>query len=458
MVLIATGTLRAQGTAPGDLDKAIAALRHIDQSKIPQETREAKAAEVQQAWETLTAARDKGTAALQAELLRIDKTGERDDFFKLSAAGLFWRIGGLEQAPAIAAIWEKTPLHVQYNYTFLSALEAAKTHDPRALPMLTACLQDHQGTFFVPTHSLNLTWPLTHEFLWGIYGPTGLPVLGKLLETSKDPVQLESAIWLLAHAQHLDSLKSIRRIAASGQGSLRRMAVRSLGFYGHPDDYDALIAGLKTKDPEQAFMCVAALYDFGDLRAVDHVLPLLKSTDEKLSGEVQSCLMHLLTPASFEGLRAYVDTLKDDEEKKNSQDFFDHVLGQFKMDWPTYLAKDAGQKKALFTALRETRESHFRLAAADRPLSREQFLEATAEWKENRRITGEKYGWVESRHVLSVATPDDIPLLLEVKAAVLLRLSDECLYETRTLDDLVQRLGRSRYRKIVDVCEKVEPK
>jgi len=59
------------------------------------------------------------------------------------------------------------------------------------------------------------------------------------------------------------------------------------------------------------------------------------------------------------------------------------------------------------------------------------------------------YAWVEERHLLSVASPQDIPLLLGVRAAVYARLSDECLDEVARLDRVIIRLGRSRYRKVV---------
>jgi hypothetical protein len=57
---------------------------------------------------------------------------------------------------------------------------------------------------------------------------------------------------------------------------------------------------------------------------------------------------------------------------------------------------------------------------------------------------------------LAASTPADIDLWLEVKAKVCLRVSDECLPEMQTIDELVLRLGRSRYRKVVGLCDKVE--
>jgi hypothetical protein len=84
-------------------------------------------------------------------------------------------------------------------------------------------------------------------------------------------------------------------------------------------------------------------------------------------------------------------------------------------------------------------------------------LEAAEGWKKNRCITLGTYAWVEDRHALAASTLADIDLWLEVKARVCLRLSDECLSEMETIDRIVLRLGRSRYRKVVGLCDKVEP-
>jgi hypothetical protein len=89
-------------------------------------------------------------------------------------------------------------------------------------------------------------------------------------------------------------------------------------------------------------------------------------------------------------------------------------------------------------------------------LTHKELLKAAAEWKANHRITGGTYEWVEDRHVLAACTPAEIPLLLDVMAACYLRLSDECLYEVQMLQEIVKRIGRSRYRAEVGICERVE--
>jgi hypothetical protein len=57
---------------------------------------------------------------------------------------------------------------------------------------------------------------------------------------------------------------------------------------------------------------------------------------------------------------------------------------------------------------------------------------------------------------MAAAKPSDIPLLLDVAASCYERVSDECLYETRTLRQLIQRIARTQYRKDAGLCEKAE--
>ena len=106
---------------------------------------------------------------------------------------------------------------------------------------------------------------------------------------------------------------------------------------------------------------------------------------------------------------------------------------------------------------RATAEAEFLPKEGDRKLTREEFESACKAWIEASRITTEEHEWIEARHVLAVATPADVPLLLDVRGRLFRRLSDECLAEVMILDDILRRLVRSQYRKEPGVSEKVEP-
>jgi hypothetical protein len=133
------------------------------------------------------------------------------------------------------------------------------------------------------------------------------------------------------------------------------------------------------------------------------------------------------------------------------------VLKPLGLTYQAYTAKTPLEKKQLAASLRDRTEEKYRLKPNDRKLTHDDLLKAAAEWKGKGRITGGTYAWVEDRHVMSAASATDIPLLLDVAAVCYVRLSDECLYEVRALQQLVQRLGRGRYRLKAGLCEKVEP-
>jgi hypothetical protein len=102
--------------------------------------------------------------------------------------------------------------------------------------------------------------------------------------------------------------------------------------------------------------------------------------------------------------------------------------------------------------IKEVRVQKVSFGADERRLSREDLHRAAPLWIKGHRLPE----WLKAKHLITGATPEDIDLLLEVKGAVLHRLSDECLYETRRIDDAIQWLGRSRYRKDPGVTERVE--
>lgn len=457
LALLAPAAAQEHAADP-KLEKAVASLRGIAPETLNDAQREAKAEEIEGAWAALSAAGPAGRARLKRELRQLAKRKERDDFFKLNASALLWQLGRLEEAPAIAELWDTTPLTVSYNYAFYTAMEAARTQDERALPMLLAFLRDKDGVTFFPRHAMEVRFPLTHEFVWGAFGPKGLPALARVLETSQHPTELNSAMRLLGRAQHLDSLPRVRRLAAEAPREVRLSAVGALGLFGHPQDYEFLLSGLRSGDPEQALLHAFALYEFGDLRAVPHLIPLLKSDHELVRMEAISALRHLTTPESVEALRDFSEATKDAREKQRVKRILDLLSERMKTTWRDYALKSPEAKRALVAAYRRDFEEGHRLGEGERPLSRAEFLAAGARWKEKGRLEKADGGKVEAGHILSAATVADIPLLLEVKSRLYLRLSDECLYETRRIDEAVKHLGRGRYRKQPGITERAEAK
>lgn len=441
-----------------ELDKAVVSLRNVNHAALSGEQRKAKGVEINQAWKTIHAAGASGVARLVAELDEVIANHEKDEYFKLNASALLWITGRLKHAEKIGEVWNASKLHVNPNYVFFPAFEAARTQDPRALPMLGACLKDKKGNVRIAAHAMKVAWPLTHEFIWGAYGPKGLPVLERILRSSKDSGVLQSAMLLLSRSQHLAALTKIRQLAAQGEGEVCRTAVECLGMFGHPQDFELLVSTARSKDAGYLVSAVIALKYYQDLRGVPCLVPLLNSPHAAVRRLTIGALYHLATPASLNALEKHSRRATSAGEKEMCKQVLARMLIAMDLTWEAYAAESAMEKAALMAGLRARKEAKYKRVASDRRLTHEEFVKAMNEWKRRRRTTGGTYAWVKDRHVLAVVTPKDLGLLLEVKAAIYGRLSGECLSDIRILDQIVTRLGRCRYRKIVGVCKKVEPR
>jgi hypothetical protein len=322
--------------------------------------------------------------------------------------------------------------------------------------MLRALLHEKRGEFFVTAHSMNLTWPMCQEFVWEIFGSSGLAALEEVLATSKNPAELETAMLLLTRAQHLTSLPNIRRLATHKDNAVRSMAIQCLGPFGHPDDFDLLASGLNAAKGGEKVAYLTAFSAYGDLRAAPLAVRYFDEPDTTVRQAVLSSLLSLPCPESLAAIQHRAELAANPEEKTACGQCAERLLKLVGIPWEVYRTKSAAQKKALFEAACKKEQQRYVLSLADRRLNRAEFLKAVAEWQERHRITGGKYDWVEDRHVLAAATAVDLPLLIDVRARVCERVSDECLAEIATLNRIIERIGRSRYREEVGLTEKVE--
>jgi hypothetical protein len=448
-LVIAYSTNLHADPSEAQLSEAIASMRGIDPKGLSDARQKAKAKELGEAWKVLIGAGSRGVIALKEELKKINTRKEKDDHFKLGAAALLWHIGRFEEVQSIAAIWSGgVDLNASHPYVFYTAFEAAQTQDIRVLPMLTPLLGHHTGKLFIAQHYLTIQGPLFQGFIWGAFGSKGLPALNRVLQESTDDRVLASAIQLLARAQDRGAIDRIREIAINGTGIARSAAIQALGLFGHPQDFEFLASGIKNGRGMDLVVFASALYEYDDLRAVPLLIPLLSSPDKLLGNEVIASLTHLVTQEGITALEQCARDATDIERRNTCSKVISKLPKQ--SDPETSKANTAAQ-------LRERADDKYRMKAGDRQLSHKELLKAAEEWKRNRSIAGGTYSWIEGRHVMAAATAADIPLLMDVAAACYTRLSDECLYEVRTIQELIQRLGRSRYRKDVGVCEKVEP-
>ncbi len=256
------------------------ALQHIED---PENLEDEKKKALDDAFNVLGNAGAEGTRLLKEKLVAMQKAGELDIHFQLLAAWLLWKIGGLDEVDSIVDIWTSIPPEDwYYYYLFMPGMSAASTQDTRALPMLEVLLADKKGKPYTL-----LEFPLTHEFLWGTFGSKGLPALLETLQAAKNPTEIESAINLLARAQYLPALPEIRKQLNNQDPDIRSAAILALGQFGHPDDFDLLISGLSSKDPNLLKMYIYSLVEFGDSAPFHNSSPFYKlpNREERLRGD-----------------------------------------------------------------------------------------------------------------------------------------------------------------------------
>lgn len=461
------------------LETAIGKLRHIDQSKMTDAEKDRMSHDIDAAWDSIKSYGPEGVARLKKEVQTVEHGSTPDNLFKLNASALLWIIGKFDQADAIAAIWQTTPLTAQFNYVFYTAFEAAQTHDPRVLPMLKAVLRDREGETYIEEHSLTIGWPLAQQFIWGVYGSKGLPVLAETLASSNDPDSRASAIQLLSDAGYSKALPTIREIAASGKGVDRFAAVRALGVFGHPQDFDFLAAGIKTSDHELASQFAYALYEYDDLRAVPVLIPLVTDVEEQLPGEAFAGLAHLADRPAMDAVVQFCSRAKQQVFRDYCKDNIDGFLHTVDLDRVKYLKLTPAEKDAALSAARAKKYVDFERQKGDQPLTHQQLIEALDEWKAEHRAFSEqkmsfsqpdpakptqmvattlRYHWVKERHILAVATMADADALIDTRGAVYERLSDECLSEVERINEILHRLTRSQYRREVGITDRAEAK
>ncbi len=459
VLMLATGVLcllpSAAITAEQRLDEAVQILRNIDPQRMSEEEREQKSEEIGTARETLQNAGQPATRRLKAELAAIRKADSRDDRFSLAAAALLWKINGIDEVQTIAEIWRTSNLDVQYNYVLVPAVLAARTRDPRVLPMLKTLLRDKRGTFFVPQHYLMLEWPLTQRFIWGAYGSQALPVLEQTLTESENGAELETAMVLLASSFRTSALPRIRELASHQDSDVRSTALQCLGIFGHPQDYELLARSCTAENLARSPDLAYGLGLYEDLRLADELVPFLHSDTVAVRKAVLGALRILPCPASLEAIHAWADEASIPQERMACAARAAELLHMIDLDWEAYAALDEEERDREFRDAREADRAEFVLKPDDRTLTRKQFLRATEEWKSQNGITGGAFEWVEDRHILSVAAPQDIPLLIDVRARVYERISDEALIEVAILDRLIKHLARATYRDTVGCTPKV---
>jgi hypothetical protein len=364
-----------------------------------------------------------------------------------------WTAGGTGEAEAIATLWSTTECSKHFGRVLETAIAAAQTHDERVLPMLVAVLRMRHPADTVMGHAASYPPPeVLHGVVWDAYGSKGTPVLVKLVEESTDEAVMASAVALLGSRYHLESLPRIRSLAVSGSGEVRSEAIKALGLLGHPQDFEFLAGGVKAS-PATSEPFVLALARYGDLRAVPLLIPLLSNGNAPLTYSVAEALTELPTA---DGLAALASCVKSSGSSalgaRCNQDFSTALRlgGATPEDFA-----NAGAPGRERTALAARQWTDKLLAGTSGAKFTHEDLVTTAQrWIAAGRVTGSGE-WVGD--FASVATVDDIPLLIDLRGSLSAEMTHESLGAGAGASLVLERVSRSRYRANPGVCEMVQP-
>lgn len=435
------------------------------------------------AWQAVADAGEKALPEVRASLAGLKPVGGEDDFFRVLVGGLLWRVGGVGAAGEAAKVWSEKGLDLGVAPVIVHtiAYQAARTRDPKVLPLLLASFRETGGNVELPRENLTLAWPETVEYAWAAFGPQGRDELLKLLDTGKDDGQLASAAWLLARDGCVRALPALRRLAANAGPDWdhsRQTAISGLGMLGHPDDYAFLAQGFAAaiKGAEitpDADVFLDALVEYGDMRAAKPLLDylgMLKSQvkyDDPGEGaadrlRLREMLIDLVDPAGLQRLRAETADLTG-PERAAADALLANFFAAIGVPANEFDKLDLASQAQKLVEHRQAGEADFVLDAEAAKPTREVFTVAVDAMRRDGRLPFDRVMVNETdaltpAHLLAVGTAADIDLLLDARTVLARKLSGEALADMDQISAMVLRLARSEYRKEIGVCGQVTKK
>jgi len=432
--------------AEGALDSAVAELRHVIPAKLSEAEQEKKSAALDAAWKQLQADPAHAVPALKAEYERFTARGERDDYYTIEAAYLIFKMRGPAELATLERMYAGLDVSANFRVVFETRFLVASSGEPRALPFLRKAfdLPPAAARVTFARHALTIGWPQILEFMLAPLGPAVCPLAEEVASSASEPGPLVGALDLLQANLCAGTPEILRRrLAAASDENVVGAMLRGLGTWAAPADRLLLERHLADKRPVVRASAAFALYELGDPASNPALRRMLADGDDQTRAEVIGSLFHTL---DRDNARAIVKHRKDAKCPEGDREIIGKLVERLAeltgVDQAPLLGGDERKWKQAIATYWSKRDRRFALGPGERTLTRGELQAALAEWSESASITGGKWAWVESPQVLAVATAEDIPGLLAVRARLFFRQSDEMLYEVAIIDRLLEVLHR----------------
>jgi hypothetical protein len=243
-----------------------------------------------------------------------------------------------------------------------------------------------------------------------------------------------------------DTTPTIRKWAHEATGEVRKQAIVALSRLGAPEDREWLATLTTSPDAKTRHLGAYALYEHGDPGSAPALRRLLTDPDADVRVEAIAGTFHLI---DAEGAKALLARRRAPNATKAEVEKIDEMLGTIAGDsGEDVAALKAGAPRAWTAALTKywkQRDAYFALKPGDRALNPGELQRVLDHWEKQGRFATEESdwtAWIDMRHVLSAATPADLPRLVAVRGSMLHRHSDEGLEEVGIVDRAIQVLRR----------------
>jgi len=343
-------------------------------------------------------------------------------------------------------MYEGVDLSVNFGLAFQTIARVAATRDPSATPLLRVALatSPETGETAFPQHAMRVAWPLTLEFMLGPYGPGLCGLVADAVARAPTPAVERSAAFVFERNRCLEGLPLARRLAAYDEAESKAAGLRLLGALGAPEDRERIERASGDARADVRHACAYGLYELGDPAGAPTLRSLLADPDERVRGEALLGVFHLLDEEGARAVLARRRAAAAPAEREAVAKRLDELARESGVSAELLGSGEEAAWKEAIAAYWRKRDHFFDLRPDDRRLGAAELREALARWDRQRTIHDAESGWIEHRHVLSVATAEDVPALRSLRGRILERHSDEALHELRIIDRLIQVLQRRK--------------